>query len=146
MVKDFNERIDYQRKEKNKLNNKIELVNKENSKLDEEKSTLNVELIEYKKKNEKLSSQSSKLELEINIFKAEIKNLKCKMAQKDDIINNQLSENEELTLLVNEEYVQKKNFQNKINKIEKKSNEFDKSKDSLINDLNMKINNYKQLL
>jgi len=56
MVKDFNERIDYQRKEKNKLNNKIELVNKENSKLDEEKSTLNVELIEYKKKNEKLSS------------------------------------------------------------------------------------------
>jgi len=68
------------------------------------------------------------------------------MAQKDDIINNQLSENEELTLLVNEEYVQKKNFQNKINKIEKKSNEFDKSKDSLINDLNMKINNYKQLL
>jgi len=68
------------------------------------------------------------------------------MAQKDDIINNQLSENEELTLLVNEEYVQKKNFQNKINKIEKKSNEFDKYKDSLINDLNMKINNYKQLL
>jgi len=68
------------------------------------------------------------------------------MAQKDDIIKNQLSENEELTLLVNEEYVQKKNFQNKINKIEKKSNEYDKSKDSLINDLNMKINNYKQLL
>lgn len=68
------------------------------------------------------------------------------MAQKDDIINNQLSENEELTLLVNEEYVQKKNFQNKINKIEKKSNQYDKSKDSLINDLNMKINNYKQLL
>jgi len=38
------------------LNNKLELVNKDYSKLDEEKSALNVELIEYKKENDKLSS------------------------------------------------------------------------------------------
>lgn len=103
MVKDFNERIEYQRKEKNKLNAKLESVNKEKSNLEVEKDALNNELNEFKKKNDKLISLNSKLELEINIFKAEIKNLKCKMDQKDGIIQNQLSENEELTLLINEE-------------------------------------------
>lgn len=42
--------------------------------------------------------------------------------------------------------MQKKNIQSKINKIEKKSNEYDNAKDNIVNDLNMKINNYKQLL
>lgn len=146
MIKDFNERIEYQRKEKNKINAKLESLNNAFSNIKIEKETLSNEFNGYKKKNDKILSSNNKLELEINIFRAEIKNLKHKMAQKDEIIHNQLTENEDLTLLINEEQVQKKNIQSKINKIEKKSNEYDNAKDNLVNDLNMKINNYKQLL